>query len=121
MTNNTVDRLVAAFDRLELPLWTVTVPADRATPLTKYLQLRGAKYVGVRINRNAGNPTARPESTVFIVAGQGEWQGGRAIDQAECQRLLRLWLQLRRPEEITLHGFGRHESRVVPPSETRAG
>jgi hypothetical protein len=88
--------ILAAIKRHRGELFTTTVRSDAWAELRPCLDGWHADFLCVRFEHTG--------VWHFIVIGSaelGRWQGARRVDQTEGIRLARLWLNLRRPDEVT--------------------
>jgi hypothetical protein len=87
--------ILSCIRRYRGQLHTVTIEAGCWCDLRRFLDDRDADFVCVHYD-------AHRIRHVIVIGGTdvGEWGDAKRVDKAEALRLARIWLNLRRPEEV---------------------
>jgi hypothetical protein len=88
--------ILSCIRRYRGQLHTVTIEAPSWPELRRFLDDHDADYVAVHY-------VAHRVRHVIVIGGTdiGEWHEAQAVVKDEALRLARLWLNLRRPDEVT--------------------
>jgi hypothetical protein len=91
-----IEHLVAAVQAAPGRLWVCTCAWSSWASLHRWLSMQAGGWLVVRI-------TVGPDRHVVVIGSGDElWDGGRRVSVREAIRLLRLWLNLRRPDEVAV-------------------